>query len=123
MTEIPKESYPLTWPSGQPRTRYPSMGRFESRGFGLIRDEVLDELRRFGAIWLDIMLEVLAGERDGDCFIAARKGCGCWALMCGHCGAWDLPPHVALFRHQPSCQVLRARATVELARRRPRGQA
>lgn len=48
--EIPKESYPLTWPSGQART--PSYRRtgsqFKPRGFGLIRDEMLNELRRLG---------------------------------------------------------------------------
>lgn len=46
--EIPKESYPLTWPQGQPRTKLRMFSQFKARGFGLIRDEMLDELRRLG---------------------------------------------------------------------------
>lgn len=46
---IPEEAYPLTWPVGQQRTRLRDFGKFKQRGFGLIRDEMLDELRRLGA--------------------------------------------------------------------------
>lgn len=49
INEIPKESYPLTWPSGQPRTKLRMFSQFKPRGFALIRDEFLDELRRLGA--------------------------------------------------------------------------
>jgi hypothetical protein len=49
INEIPKESYPLTWPTGQPRTRWRGGSQFKQRGFGLIRDVLLDELRRLDA--------------------------------------------------------------------------
>ncbi len=48
MIEIPKESYPLVWPTGQPRTRYRASSAFRPRGFGQIRDEMLNELRLLG---------------------------------------------------------------------------
>lgn len=48
MIEIPKESYPLLWPTGQTRTKWRAASQFKPRGFGLIRDEMLDELRRLG---------------------------------------------------------------------------
>lgn len=47
--EIPTEAYPLTWPAGQKRAHLRDFGKFKPRGFGLIRDELLDELRRLGA--------------------------------------------------------------------------
>lgn len=47
--EIPKESYPLAWPQGQPRTRWRGGSQFKQRGFGTIRDEMLHELHLLGA--------------------------------------------------------------------------
>lgn len=49
--EIPKESFPLAWPMGQPRTQgwKRQQGQFRQRGFGTIRDEMLNELRLLGA--------------------------------------------------------------------------
>lgn len=38
------EKYPLQWPIGYPRTKYPSRSRFGSQPFGRTRDAIMSEL-------------------------------------------------------------------------------
>ncbi len=74
MSEAPKEAYPLTWPAGQSRT--PSWNRsggaFEDRGFGLIRDEMLAELRRMGAAEI-ILSSNIPVKLDGMPYANSRE--------------------------------------------------
>lgn len=42
--------YPLSWPVGRPRTASPQRSAFKCPGFGQVRDELLAELRRLGAV-------------------------------------------------------------------------
>ena len=46
-----KESYPLTWPDGWPRTNKwaTKSSKFKTKSFAVARDMLMDELRRFGA--------------------------------------------------------------------------
>jgi hypothetical protein len=82
--------------------------------------DIAGDLQRRGDTWLDAMQEVLACERDGDTWIVVRQGARL-GVACGHCRVWaPVPVHVAAFPHDGRCQVLRARATVELARRQVR---
>lgn len=57
------EPYPLQWPTGFERTRYPERARFGAR-FAPARDGVLHELRRLGATNVVISTNVPT-RRDG----------------------------------------------------------
>lgn len=39
------EKYPLQWPSGYPRTKYPKKSKFGQKAFGFVRDRIFSELR------------------------------------------------------------------------------
>ncbi len=41
--------YPLTWPAGRSRTRYPARSKFKVQSFARVRDELLNELKLLGA--------------------------------------------------------------------------
>lgn len=41
-------AYPLQWPEGQSRTRYPGRSKFKPGTFGRVRDELLAEIKRMG---------------------------------------------------------------------------
>ena len=41
--------FPLTWPAGRPRTRYPARSKFKVQSFARVRDELLNELKLLGA--------------------------------------------------------------------------
>jgi hypothetical protein len=44
------EAYPLQWPVGYPRTKWPNNGyRFTPKSFATERDELISELKRMGA--------------------------------------------------------------------------
>ena len=70
------EPFPLDWPSSWPRTpRYKRKeSRFRANGFGQVRDELFDELRRLGAkrvtlsTGIPLRLDGLpyAGRSEGD---------------------------------------------------------
>jgi hypothetical protein len=47
--EIPKEAYPLCWPSGWKRTPYRKEARFGNCGIASYRDAVMDQLLLLGA--------------------------------------------------------------------------
>jgi hypothetical protein len=63
--EAPREAFPLTWPTGQPRTppNHRSASRFKAQ-FGQARDELLAELQRLGARKVIISTDVPL-RRDG----------------------------------------------------------
>lgn len=42
------EAYPLAWPQGFPRTRFPERSRFKRPTFGRARDDLFQEIRRLG---------------------------------------------------------------------------
>lgn len=42
------EAYPLAWPDGWKRTKYPTQSAFKLSGFGRARDFLLAEIRRMG---------------------------------------------------------------------------
>lgn len=39
------EKYPLQWPTGYPRTKYPKASRFGNKPFGFVRDKIFSELK------------------------------------------------------------------------------
>ncbi len=43
------EAYPLYWPEGWPRTKYPAWSKFKPGGFAAECQKVYDELDRLGA--------------------------------------------------------------------------
>jgi hypothetical protein len=44
-----KDAFPLLWPPGRPRTKYPKGARFAEIGFGRARDTLMAELNRLRA--------------------------------------------------------------------------
>lgn len=52
MTTAPKESYPLCWPPGRPRTANPQRSRFKahvSHTLATVRNRLMNQLRQLGA--------------------------------------------------------------------------
>lgn len=47
MTDI--NAFPLSWPMTYPRTKYPSRSKFGDYSFAVVRDNLMKELKRFGA--------------------------------------------------------------------------
>lgn len=43
------EAFPLQWPAGYPRTKYPEINRMFEALFGRERDEIVSQLRKMGA--------------------------------------------------------------------------
>lgn len=43
------QRYPLCWPSGRPRARYPERSKFKVQSFARVRDELFRELQLLGA--------------------------------------------------------------------------
>lgn len=41
--------FPLSWPAGRPRTRYPVRSKFKVQSFAVVRDELLHQLKLLGA--------------------------------------------------------------------------
>jgi hypothetical protein len=41
--------YPLTWPAGRGRTKFPARSKFKVQSFTRVRDELLNELKLLGA--------------------------------------------------------------------------
>lgn len=62
-TEQPIEAFPLQWPPGRPRSKYPERSRFEGTLGRAIRD-VQDEVRRLGGAQL-VISSNLPLRRDG----------------------------------------------------------
>lgn len=62
-TEQPTEAFPLQWPAGRPRTKYPERSSFEVTLGRSIRD-VQDEVRRLGGAQL-VISSNLPLRRDG----------------------------------------------------------
>jgi len=60
---IPTEAYPLTWPAGRPRTKWPENSRFDVTLGKAIKD-VANEVARMGGSGL-IISSNLATRRDG----------------------------------------------------------
>lgn len=63
MTELPTEAYPLQWPVGRPRTKWPERSNFEVTLGKAIKD-VQEEVRRLGGQGL-VISSNLPLRRDG----------------------------------------------------------
>ncbi|MCB9135138.1 MAG: J domain-containing protein [Anaerolineales bacterium] len=89
-------AYPLQWPLGWPRTKYPKRARFDT-SFASARDGLLDELRRLGArnVIISTNLEL---RLDGLPKAARRQPVDCGAAVyfvlagqqqCIPCDRWN----------------------------------
>lgn len=93
MTE---DAYPLTWPQGKPRIKYPQRSRFKA-SFALCRDELLREIQRIGG-GLPILSTNIQLKRDGLPYAGQKepedKGVAVYFTfkkqqMCFACDRWD----------------------------------
>lgn len=67
-----RDPYPLQWPEDWPRARYRQRSRFAARSFGLIRDELLDELRKLNSTHV-VITSNIATRLDGLPYANARE--------------------------------------------------
>ncbi len=94
---------PLRWPAGRPRTKRRQSSKFEIQSIGKARDEILRELRLFGARYVVISTD-LRIRKDGLPYSDQRqpddKGVAVyfdhrpdkkseWVTLCITCDRWD----------------------------------
>lgn len=98
---IPTEAYPLAWPAGRPRTRYPRRANFETTQSRVIAD-IQHEAKLLGGTGL-IISSNFATKRDGMPYAnqaAHGRDCGVAVYfirnkkpMCFACDQWDKFEH------------------------------
>ena len=66
------DAFPLSWPSGKPRTRNPQRSRFDVN-FTFARDELLKEIRLLGGR-LPILSSNIPLRRDGLPYAGQKAG-------------------------------------------------
>ncbi len=64
--------HPLQWPMGQKRTRSRKNSAFQALALGRTRDDLIEELRRFGATGIVITTD-MPTRRDGVTFYASAR--------------------------------------------------
>ena len=72
---IPTEAYPLTWPTGRPRTRWPEVSRFDVTLGKAVKD-ISDEVSRMGGSHL-VLSSNLPTKRDGLPYANSRQPDDC----------------------------------------------
>lgn len=96
MSDETISAYPLCWPPGRPRTRWPTKSNFETT-FAVARDELVAEVKRLGGRKLILSTNV-ALRQDGLPLAAQRKptdtGVAAYferngKRVCFACDRWD----------------------------------